>query len=217
MRTIHSKRRGCGERKQGGVYIVTEPSDEGLLPLWISLDPPIPCNDRHHRGPVLVDGQKILAKENEEAWLAGSSADRLEKQKADEWAIERFGMSSWTRLHLGETKGLTGVDEAWEHLLNSVAWNPVHATDNLENLVNLGIYSIPQVLEDMELLVRYLRRANISPNAEDILGVVAASWRIADLLPPSKRMVYIPFLMRILVAVGLTKDALAMKRRYLDG
>ena len=101
MRIIVSSARECGERIPGGIYLTSEGSDFGSLPLWVSIDPPIPCEDRFHRGPVLVDAEAVLGRLPEEEWFVGSSEEHRQKLRADEWAFDRFGMTTTMRRKIG--------------------------------------------------------------------------------------------------------------------
>ena len=214
MRTIKSARRGCGLRTKGGAYLVSEPSPNGVLPLWISFNPPIPCEDRFHRGPVLVDGDAILAKLPEEEWFVGSSADHREKLRADEWAIERFGMTTTMRMRTGVCKGATSIDEAMEILLRTVRWNNQAVYDALRSLTVSKIFDITNALPHLNSIIQHIQNFPHESHAEELVLAAAAVWRTANALSPSKYDEYIPYLMRILTVIGLGKDAIAMRKRF---
>jgi len=215
MRTIRSSKRGCGYRSKGGTYLVSEGSPGGILPLWVSTTSPVPCEDRLHRGPVLVNGEAILARRTEEEWFVGSSADHREKLRADEWSLARFGMTTTMRLRIGECADLAGVDKAMEHLLSGVRWSPVHLRDAILNLTKTQVTELPRVAEDFATFVENIQCFEETTKAENLVYAAAAIWRIADKISPSQRTVVIPHLMRILVILGLNKDGLALRKRYL--
>jgi len=214
MRTISSSERDCGYRSEGGVYLVSEGSEFGSLPLWVSLHPPIPCEDRYHRGPVLVDAAVVLERRPEEEWFVGSSADHRDKLRADEWAIEKFGMTTTMRLRIGVCKGLGGVDEAMELLLLSVKWNEVHVADAIRGLTEAGVPEIPRVAPHFASFVEHIQSFSHENSAQELVMAVAATWRMANQIPPKKYSTLIPYLMRVLTVLGLGKDAIAMRKRF---
>ena len=214
MRTLSSSERECGYRSEGGVYLVSEGSEFGSLPLWTSLHPPIPCEDRYHRGPVLVDALAVLGGRPEEEWFVGASADHREKLKADEWAMDRFGMTTTMRLRIGVCKGLKGVDEAMALLLNSVRWSEVHIADAIRSLTEAGVAEIPRVLPHFTTLINHIHNFSRENSAQELVSAVAATWRMASTLPPKKYHTLIPYLMRILTVLGLGDDAIAMRKRF---
>lgn len=215
MRTISSRERECGYRSEGGIYLVSEGSEFGSLPLWVSLHPPIPCEDRYHRGPVLVDASAVLAGQAEEDWFIGASADHRDKLRADEWAIDRFGMTTTMRLRTGVCKGLGGVDEAMEFLLTSVKWNQVHVADAIRGLTEAGVPEIPRVAPHFASFVEHIQSFSRENSAQELVLAVAAIWRMANTLPPKKYNGLIPYLMRVLTVLGLGKDAIAMRKRFI--
>ncbi|HEC65261.1 MAG TPA: hypothetical protein ENI23_08205 [bacterium] len=214
MRTIISSIRECGERIPGGVYLTSEGSTFGSLPLWVSLHNPISCEDRPHRGPVLVDAGAILARLPEEKWFVGSSEAHREKLRADEWAIERFGMTTTMRSKIGVAADTTGADEAMEILLGSVKWNGSQVEKYVAILTDLEVPEIPQVTEHFASLISHLQDFPVENRAIDLVLAIAAVWRIADNLPPRFRTTIIPNLMRFLVVLGVPEDAVALRKRY---
>jgi len=215
MRTISNTERGCGRKKQGGVYLVTEPSEGGILPLWISMHPPIPCEDNPHRGPVLVDADAVLQRLPENEWFVGSSAERLQKATADEWAINRFGMTATMRLRTGECVNVPDISEAMHCLLRQVMWNPVHIADAIRNLTDMEIHNMPKAAPHFASFIQHIQKFTNENMAEELVLAAGAVWRIADALPPKiMREDFLPHLMRILVVLNLKADALAMRKRY---
>lgn len=216
MRTILSSARECGERVPGGIYLASEGSEFGSLPLWVSFEEPVPCEDRFHRGPVLVNGGALLAHLPEEKWFVGSSEAHREKLRADEWSIERFGMTTTMRTKIGIGAGLSGADEVMEKLLGSVKWNASQVEKYVAILTDLEIPEIPQVTEHFATLVKHLQDVPVENRAIDVVLAIAAVWRMADNLPPRFRITVIPNLMRFLVVLGVPEDATAMRERYLN-
>lgn len=215
MRTILSGRRQCGYRKKGGVYLTSEDGrPNGILSLWTSIHPPIPCENKFHRGPVLVDARTVLERKPEALWYVGASADRREKLKADEWAMKRFGMTATMRLRTGNTEGLASVDVAWETLLDTVRFSPKHLEDSIRGLTESKISEIPQINPYFASFIRHTQNFYMHSYAEDLVYAAGATWRMAEATPPRKRSDVIPNLMRVLMVLGLNRDALAMRRRY---
>ena len=215
MRTIVSAKRKCGYKKKGGVYLVSEPVKKGILPIWVSLHPPVPCADRPHRGPGLVDADMILAREPEEEWFVGSSKDYREKLRADQWSLEKFGMTTTLRLQIGECAGLAGVDEAMEHLIRTVRFDKYHVFPAIEGLTFAEVHEVPRVALFYARLVEELTFYMEDRKAEHLVRMAAQVWRIAENAPPKLLPEIVPNLMRLLVTLGLTLDAMALRKRYL--
>ena len=214
VKVIVSEVRKCGKKQAGGIYIDSEDgSPDGTLPMWTRLDPPIPCADKFHRSAVIVDGAAILAHEPEENWLTGSSKDRSDKMRADEWGIERFGMTINKRLSVGECSGLKGPDEAMEKLLGRVSFS-VAVVEYAKDLVLMGVHELPRATEHYASFVRNMQTFAYSRNPRYLVAVAAATWQIADGLPPKKRSEVLPTLVRIMAALGLIKDAMALREVY---
>jgi hypothetical protein len=163
-----------------------------------------------------VDADAVLARLPEEEWFVGSSADHREKLRADEWAIYRFGMTTTMRLRTGECKGMGGVDEAMAHLLTKVQWNTVHIRDAIRTLTNSQVVELPRVAEHFADFVEHIQNFQAENRAVELVLAAASIWRIAEHVPPRQRHSIIYALMRVLTVLGLTKDALAMRKRYMD-
>ena len=215
MRVITGAKRKCGYKKAGGVYLVSEPVEKGILPIWVSLHPPVPCADVIHRGPVLVDADIILARKPEEEWFVGSSKDHREKLRADQWSLEKFGMTTTLRLQLGECAKLSGVDEAMEHLIRAVRFNKHHVFAAIEGLTFAEVHEVPRVGLFYATLIEELTFYMEDRKAEHLVKMAAQVWRIAENAPPKLLPEIVPNLMRLLVTLGLTLDAMAMRERYL--
>jgi hypothetical protein len=213
IRTVVTQVRKCGKKIAGGLYLVSEGSENGVLPMWVPMHPPIPCADKFHRGPVVVNGAAILERQPENNWLAGASAERVEKTKANEWAMQRFGMTTDMRLKTGDTEGLDGADRAMEHLLNTITYHG-NITPLLRQLAIDGVHEMPRVTEHYAATIRHFQEWLGSGEVAPLVSAVAAMWRMAGATAPKKRGIVIPTLMRILVLMNLRKDAMAMRERY---
>lgn len=116
IKVIHEQERRCGYRKKGGLYLVGESGPGGVLPRWVSIEPPIPYEGDHFRGFVYVDGDQLLAREDKETWFIGPSLDRVLKEN---WT-KALGMPLAVRCKFGICKGLRSVEEiakALSHLI----------------------------------------------------------------------------------------------------
>ena len=99
MRTITCSQRKCGRRKKGSAYLVSEPGEDGILPLWTNIDPPVPYNGPMFRGLLQIDLDKLLARNGD--YLAGASAERQRHDTIQEPEIQLYGMPLRTRLGIG--------------------------------------------------------------------------------------------------------------------
>ena len=100
MRTITCKPRGCGRRKKGQTYLVSEPG-KGILPLWVDIDPAIFFGDVQFRGLKIVDLELILAGKPMKEYLLDGSAERFRREQIQEPEIDTFGMPMRTRVRTG--------------------------------------------------------------------------------------------------------------------
>jgi len=139
MRVIHEYTRGCGRREEGGVYLVSELSPLGTLPPWVAIEPPILYGGEHFRGYIYVNGDQLLAGDEEGTWLIGPSLDRL---IGEEWKLT-LGMPLKIRQKFGICAGLKTVE------------------DVTEKLADLGLYSdkmYPEIATDIHRALEYLKQ-----------------------------------------------------------
>ena len=214
---IQEKTRKCGRQKQGGIYLKsgTDGSPEGCLPKFVLIQPPVPNPGKFYRGTTLVDGQAILARRPYEEWLAGTSKERLEKEKGDAWAIETFGMTSYERLHTGSCASLDSLDDAMQYLSNNVMWDD-RITKEIQTMTKMRVPDLPRAVEHFATLVRCCQDYIATRRWRNLIAMVAATWRLADTIPSKNRQEIIPLLMRILTLLGLRRDALAMQNKYFN-
>lgn len=207
--TVLDSERECGDRKEGGIYIMagTDPSPDGVLPLFVLVNPPIPNSGKFHRGAVIVDGNAILARQPCDTWPAGSSKEYHEKLEGDAWAIEHFGMTIYARCHTGECDGMT-IDEAMEYLRYNTYWD-----ERIPNYIRrLTELEVPDMAaEPWGVMVQAFQDYKSTREAMRLINAVAACWRLANAIPPRKRAKTYPSIQAILVLMGLPKDAMAMR------
>lgn len=101
IRVIKEGQRGCGKRKKGSIYLVGEGSPDGILPMFVAIDPPIPYEGDHFRGTVLIDLDAVLGGLPQGEWLVGASERRARRQSLKAEEIDLFGMTMKEREALG--------------------------------------------------------------------------------------------------------------------
>lgn len=210
--------RKCGTRKKGGIYLVSRPGErgqEGVLPWWVTLNPPIPCEKKHHRGAIVVDGEAVLSREPERTWLAGASLDRAEKQDGDAWYIHRFGMSAHKRMTTGACEGAASIEQAYEILLGKVQFQSglVPVMRHLGKS-DIGEISAPVAAAYASLVksLQVLKRArDVNHFSHLLVLVVGAVWNLANSLPPSRRSEFSKPLTDLMVNLGVPEDALEIR------
>ena len=210
-RIVYAKKRGCGWPKAGGVYLVSEDgSPDGALARVVQIDPPVPTQRKPHRGPILVDGQKILARAPEDEWVVGASAKTVQKNRADDVWKEMFGLPLEKRLLIGDCHGMSSADEAYQHLLNSVQWNN-HAVHCLRQLAIEEIQNLPNVAPIYARIVRHIQDFALTRGTDPnhLVKVAAACWELFYAVPGRKRD-KLTAVAHLLAAIGLVKDGRQM-------
>lgn len=208
MKTITEGRRGCGVRKEGATYLVSEPGG-GELPLWNPIEPPIPYDDEHFRGWVEIDLEATL--DDRKVVLSGTSAEREREEDAKAWEIKEFGMPLQTRLRIGIGKGLSE-----EELAIKLGWLSMARLGSGGAVDTIG--SCLRALGEMQItrLDAELAKVWHAAQDDDPAAILASSWRMARLLPAGKVRDAKRHLMRIMVLVGALHDALFLRDRYYD-
>lgn len=210
--TVTQPVRGCGRRKEYGLYMETsQGTSGGALELFNIIDPPVPVHRKAHRGFLIVDGSNILNRLPEEEWYKGSSKDTLEKRRADSWAIDTFGMTLTKRLSLGECEFAETANEAYSILENKArVTNSVPVA--IQELSSIGVEKYaPSAFAS---LVQSLKMYYLYGESIHLIKAVAATWRIIEEIPPSRQPDYKKPCMLMLASFGLAKDSLALGRIY---
>lgn len=217
MRIVETKVRRCGKREEGGVYLVTgEGSPEGVLPPFVELNPPIPYDVPFHRSPRLVSSENVLAELPIAEWWTGSSADAEQKKRADEWAINIFGMTTAKRLDIGECAGMD-VENAIAHLTTTIEMrNLTSFTAIFKSLGLVEVNRFTKVSPHYETLHRSLVEFASTRKVDSLITMQAAIWRMAYGLPPQaeKRSEIISTLAGLLLVLGLKKDAVSLHKKF---
>jgi hypothetical protein len=207
---VFDEERECGFRDEGGIYIMAGiPSGDGVLPMFVLIDPPIPNPGKFHRGAVIVDGNVVLARQPCETWPAGSSKDYHEKLEGDAWAISLFGMTAYARCHTGECDGMN-IDEALEFLKYNTFWDG-RIPNYIRRLTELEVPDM--AAEPWGAMVQAFQEYRDTRVAMRLVDAVGACWKLANAIPPRKRSTAYPGIQAILVLMGLPKDAMAMGRK----
>ena len=214
--------RMCGFRKEedpmdiGAAYLVpAESSPDGSIPLVTVLDSPIPVSTiKPHRGPLQVNGNNILDCKPEEDWFVGSSAETRQKNSAEVWEKELFGMTTVKRLKTGDLKGSKTAEEAIQTLEACVTWDD-RIDKSLRQLSLNRVNEFPGAAGPFAKLCNHVlayRKQDAGTLA--LIQAVGDIWEMADHCHTRYRPFVIPHLASMLVLMGLTKDAIALKSAY---
>lgn len=211
---VVDKKRRCGWRKEGGVYIMggMDVTKDGASAIFTLINPPIPYQVKVHRGPRIVNSAAVLWRRPMEEWWFGASKDHEEKKNADAWALSMFGMTQ--RLKIGECAGLKGTDKALAHIASKIVWNPT-VIKYYRELTLLGVGNLPRAAEPYDTLRSHIALIETNQKLDNLLGIQAAIWRLADSIPPSARKQTIPVLTKMLALLNLPLDAIAMREKYI--
>lgn len=193
IRVIHEGERGCGRRKPGGVYLVSTPGD-GILPLAVLIDPPVPYDGSHFRGAVAVDLDAILQRLPEEEWLVGVSAERARKQDLAQFELETYGMSLAKREKTG-----AGLETFSDLLLT-----PTIALRLGAHLRALGKLRLGKVAREVPKAFQAIQA--FSPTI-----VLGCAWRMYSGCPPSVKSEAIHHIRAMAFLVGAAADAGEMR------
>jgi hypothetical protein len=208
VRTVHAQRRGCGYPKEGGYYLVSEGEEDGVLPLFVEIDPPIPTREPHTRSYVEVNGDNILKRLPESEWAAGATKDR---QDRDSWAVDWLGMPLSKRKKFGVCEGLSDEGECLDMLLEVVKYRPGYTFTSVQNMSKMGVANLcPEAFAStVKNIQRYLREKDKTY----LVKAVAAVHRMPREAGTRQAKVK-PHVMAILQTLNLGADALDIARGY---
>lgn len=215
IRLIDSKERKCGSRHRGMYATGGMGEDGGVVARFVPINPPIPYQVKLHRGPRLVSDNKILNRQPMNEWWVGSSKNTEVKKAGDAWAIDTFGMTLAKRLSTGVCAGAKTADDAVKILAQKVTWSNkiVHWFGELSKR---KFQEQPRCAEAYAALYDAMNAFISNQKMPDLLQFHAAVWRAAYNIPPSKRVDFIPVLIRMQILLGLPDDASAMQRTFLQ-
>ncbi len=193
MRTIQCIPRGCGRKKKGKVYIVSEPGEGGLLPLWTSINPSVPYEGAQFRGTKLADLELILAGRPMNEYLIGASAERLRREALLYPEIQTFGMPLRNRLRTGIC--IFGGLEALNKL------RPTSLRDYGLALRSLRALDLGKALTEVAAGFRNVQEQNYA-------GALASAWRLWINCPPSQKKTAAIWTRLAMRSLGAADDAM---------
>ena len=192
MRNIVCKRRGCGRRKDGSVYLVSEPG-RGELPLWVHIDPAIPFGNSQFRGLKIVDLELILAGKSMIEYLLDGSAERFRREQIQEPEIDTFGMPLRIRVRTGIclTGGLDALSDLYPKDISDIGFA-------LRSLSALGV---GKANVEIPVAFRMLQEKRYP-------AFLAAVWRLWNNCPNGKLGQARPWIRMAMMAINALEDAL---------
>lgn len=209
MRTIQTSTRKCGTMQEGGVYVLTEGSADGILPMFVRLNPPVPYDNMPHRGPKYVDGAQILGRKPRGDWWIASTKKHEEGKAGKAWELETFGMTSGVRLKVGAGQDFKTLDSFYEWLYNSVTWDDsIHRT--LRRMTNMSIPDIGAITEHYAALIRHLQTYQDSLDRQHLVSALAAIWRIHRHCPADQKLRVYPQLSALCYYLNVKEDGFAI-------
>jgi len=196
MRTIKCKKRGCGYRKPGQLYLVAE-LGSGDLPIWIDVDMPILYEGKQFRGTICIDLDKVLAGEPMSEYLAGQSSQRHRKSVMLEPELEAFGMPLKRREKIGICR------EGGIIALNDLCLIPEMAIRFTSAIYILSQMNLGKAQDETLILQQ--------TTLETLIATLASLWRLWDKCPPGQRPAAKILVRMAMTAIGARLDALEVK------
>lgn len=206
MRVITEHRRGCGVRKEGGFYLVSEGSSDGVLAPLTLINPPVPTAQPFSRGYTAVNGDAVLAREPEANWAAGATRER---QDRDSWAIANFGMPLAKRKKWGVCKTADTEEACLAAVLNKVRYTK-SVMDITRGLALSGVNNLFSA--SYAGFVTALRNYTESLDKMSLVLAAAAAHAMYHECPAQKKNIAKPHVMKLLNALGLLEDAIALSK-----
>lgn len=203
MRTLIEAPRRCGTRKPGGFYLVSESGSEGILSPLTLIDPPVLTTQKFHRGYTLVNGDSILNREPESEWPMGATKTRLEKTS---WAVEHFGMPLEKRAGFGVCAKARTEEECYSAILEKVRGSPtIFAV-----IKDIGLAGLNHLVPLTYSRLISHARDYVDGDAIALVELAADAHRL--LTESSKSSKIKPYVIRLLAALGLIEDAIALAK-----
>ncbi len=192
MRIITCKPRGCGRRKNGGVYLVSEPG-KGILPLWVSIDPPIEFDGDNFRGQIQVDLELVLAGLSKEQYLLGASAERVQRENLHSPEIQAYGMLLRDRRGIGvcRARGMDALSELY----------PKHIGDLGLALRSLSRLGTGKGSLEVPIAFRLIQEKKYG-------GVLAALWRLWNACPKGQKTKAALWVRIAMISLNAPEDAM---------
>ncbi len=213
--TIQTKVRGCGKRQKHGVYLVggSTVSKEGVLAQFVTINPPIPYQVKFHRTPRIIKAYEVLGRHEIKDWWFGASKETEIKKAGDEWALETFGMTLDKRLRTGECERDRTADVAISTLASKIKYDE-RIVKRFRDLTLNKLQEIRQAVVPYNQLHESLLTFSQEGSVGNLMKVQAAVWRLVYALPRNHRRDHLMNLASILALMGLTKDSVAMLKKF---
>ena len=197
VRTVIQHKRRCsksGRRTEGAAYLVSEPSENGILPIIVVLDDPIPFRPPSDkplgRQPIEINLDALLEGAAYEEFIAGASAERYKSERLKEPELLAFGMPLRDRTCFGICRS-DGLEA-----LKDVAPKDIRGTGrHLRNLTRGS--------GDQEVA-----RAWAAFSDRNWLGVLASLHRAWRKYSPEKRERMAPYFWPVFMSLNATDDAI---------
>ena len=201
VKVVHTVVRGCGERKKGGCYLVSELSPDGELAAFTTLKTAIPYRppegvNPNMRGYILIDLAELLEGKPYDDYVVSSTHERRGREAAKAPEIESYGMPLGRRQTIGicRNAGLEALARLHPESVRGVGRHLRYLSGHLNNLAEA---------ERLKAVKAWQRR--------DWAAVLAALWRMASKLSPQSRndvnIANIEYAMR---CVGAPQDAMEL-------
>ncbi len=196
MKGIVCKTRGCGKKKKGGVYLTSEPSERGILPLWVEINPPVRFVGKQFRGQKLIDLELVLAGAPMEEYLLGASAERLKRDRIKEPEILSFGMPLRDRLRTGICipNGLSALQQLAPHSMRDIGFA----------LRSLARLELGEAGVEVTTGFRMLQEKKYD-------AFLAAMWRLWRSCPESKKPLARTWVRLAMIGIDAMEDALEVE------
>lgn len=203
MRTLFERKRGCGYRDKGAVYLVSELDPNGVLPPYVLIDPPILYDGKHFRGWVEIDLGALLSGVPFDDCLTGASGERANRLQADAWDVSQYGMPFHERQGMGicaEATNGTDVIAILRGLEFQLGIRRIYAEAR-------KLAQVPRVAAGVSQILAGCR-------ARMPRDVLAGCWRIARDVDWHQRKKVRQHLVFLMACVGAQADAMELVKRW---
>jgi len=217
--SVTTSKRGCGLRKEYGLYITSGTgSATGIIPMFTLVIPPVPYASAFHRTPRMVDASVVLRRQPIEEWWVGASQETEDKRATKKISEKAFGMPVSRRLKVGICNRCTTVEEAFNKLCQTMRAPMSGVLETaFRNLALTKLpeykYTAPLFVQLQEALVKSTKTTDVLPYIE----MLAILWQLAYTVPPTMRKETIPSILSMMVSIGAVEDAMEIKKQMTGG
>jgi hypothetical protein len=142
-------------------------------------------------------------------WWEGASAETGTKKAGDAWAFEHFGMTIKRRISTGECRGAKSAEEALTILVSKIGYSD-SVVNALQQVAMNKTQELPRVSSEYNTLHQAFVSYAETGGVQSLMQAQAAVWRMVAMVPPKQREKHTPALVRLLAAMGLRDDAMAL-------